>query len=172
MPIAISAPFASALEATGDLLTKLRVDFMFVGSVARAAWLGTAIDSGSIDVVATMQPQQKSQAAMMAHNNGFRVDREEIDAAEELDLIPMRFEDIRIHILVASNALYARMMREGWFEAFGEHEWRIPSREDFALLSALAEDRATVDRLLALPEFDRTRYNEKVTSIGLRGLAV
>jgi hypothetical protein len=172
VPLAASAQHARAIEATGQLLTKLRVEFMFVGSVARAAWLGGSIDSGSIDVVAIMQPQQKTQVAMMAHNNGFRVERDEVDAAEELDLVPMWFEEIRVHVLVASNALYARMMREGWFEGFGEHEWRIPSREDLALLSALQDDEATVRELQALPEFDRARYNERVTSIGLRGLAV
>jgi len=85
---------------------------MFVGSVARSAWLGGLIDSGSIDVLGVMQPQQKNQVAMMASNRGFRVDRDEIDHAEELDLIPLTWideDDVRVHVLVASNALYARM---------------------------------------------------------------
>ena len=86
---------------------------MFVGSVARAAWLGGLIDSGSIDVLGLMQPQQKNQVAMMANNRGFRVDRDEIEQTEELDLIPLTWideeGDVRVHVLVASNALYARM---------------------------------------------------------------
>src|SRR5436853_7331367 len=94
VPVATTPPYAKAIEATAQLLTTLRIEFMFVGTVARAAWLGGAIDSGSVDVVAIMQPQQKSQAAMMAHNNGFRVEREEIDQSEELDLIPMRFGEV------------------------------------------------------------------------------
>lgn len=172
MPFAASASHARAIDATGSLLAKLRLEFMFVGAVARAAWLGGRVDSGSIDVVAIMQPQQKSQIVMMADNNGFTVEREEIDASEELDLLPMMFGGVRVHVLVASNALYARMLREGWYEQIGENEWRIPSREDLALLAALGEDGATVEQLKALPDFNRVRFNERVTSIGLRGLAV
>ena len=104
---------ARAIEAVAELLSKLRIESMFVGSVARAAWLGGLIDSGSIDVLGLMQPQQKNQVAMMANNRGFRVDRDEIDQAEELDLIPLTWidddGDVRVHVLVASNALYARM---------------------------------------------------------------
>src|SRR5437764_374197 len=81
--------------------------------VQREAWLGGMIDSGSIDVLALMQPQQQNQVAMMANNRGFRVDRDEIEQTEELDLVPLTWpdddEDVRVHVLVASNALYARM---------------------------------------------------------------
>lgn len=161
-----------AIAAVGELLTAQHLDFMFVGNVARAAWLGGAADSGSVDVVAIMQPQQKPQIAMMASNRGFGVEAEEIDATEELDLIPLTFEGVRIHVLVASNALYARMVKDAWSERIGEHDWRVPSREDLALLLALAEDEVSVRRLVAQPEFDRDAFNDKVTSIGLGRLAV
>jgi len=112
-PIAASPPYEQAIAAVADLLTRQRLAFVFAGSVARAAHLGSPVDGGSIDVIATMGPQQKNQVAMMASNRGFRVEREEIEAAEELDLIPMHFESVRVHVLVASNALYGRMVAEG-----------------------------------------------------------
>lgn len=171
-PVAATDQYARAIEATGRLLTTLRLDFMFVGSVARAAWLGGIVGAGSIDVVAILQPQQKSQVAMMAANQGFDADREEIEATEELDLVPLRFDGVRVHILVASNALYARMVSEAWAEHIADHEWRVPSLEDLALLVAMADEQETLRRITELPAFDRRLFNEKVTSIGLRGLAV
>src|SRR5437016_3106072 len=98
--------YARAIEAVHELLTKLRLDFVFTGNVARAAWLGEAVESGSIDVLALMAPEQKNSVAMMASNRGFRVDRDEVTESEELDLVPMSFDEIRVHVLVASNALY------------------------------------------------------------------
>lgn len=169
-PVAATPQYARAIDAIGDLLTKLRLEFMFAGHVARVAWLGGAIDSGSVDVVATMQPQQKSQVAMMARNHGFQVDQDEVESAEELDLVPLRWEGVRVHVLVASNALYARMIRDAWSERIGDRDWRVPSREDLALLLAMSEDEAALQQVIALPDFDRGRYNEKLTSIGLRGL--
>ena len=172
MPVVATLEYARAIDAVGELLTKLRLDFMFVGSVARAAWLDTAVDSGPIDVIATMQPQQKSQVAMMASNKGFQVDQAEVETAEELDLVPLRFGGVRVHVLVASNALYARMVRDAWYERIGEHDWRVPSREDLSLLLAMAEDDRGLQQVIALADFDRNRYNEKLTSIGLRGLVL
>ena len=164
----IADPYAGAVAAVGDLLSKLQLEFMFAGNLARAAWLGGGITGGPIDVVAIMQPQQKSQIATMASNNGFAVDREEVESAEELDLVPLRWKGVRVHVLVASNALYATMVRDAWFERIGEHDWRVPSREDLALLLALSEDESALRQITALPEFDRARYNEKAISIGLR----
>jgi hypothetical protein len=112
-PIAASPLYEQAIAAVADLLTRQRLAFVFAGNVARAAHLGAPIDGGSIDVIATMGPQQKNQVAMMASNRGFRVEREEIEAAEELDLIPMHFGNVRVHVLVASNALYGRMVADG-----------------------------------------------------------
>lgn len=169
--IDVSDAHGRAIAAVGELLTRQQLDFMFVGLVARVAWLGGAVDRGPVDAVAIMQPQQKPQVATMAANRGFLADREEIDAAEELDLIPLSYDGVRVHILVASNALYARMVRDAWYERIRDADWRVPGREDLALLLAMSEDESGVGELMALPEFDRSRYNELVTSIGLRSLA-
>src|SRR5947207_7006733 len=109
-PIVADPSHARAIRAVADLLARLRLDFIFAGSVARAAHLGVRVTSGSVDVIVIMGPQQKNQVAMMANNNGFRLDRDEVEAAEELDVIPMAFDDVRVYILVASNALYGRMV--------------------------------------------------------------
>ncbi len=161
--IDINPRYARAMEALAELLGKLRLEWIYVGEVARAAWLGGSIDGGSIDVVALMQPQQKNQVAMMASNRGFRVDRDEIDGSEELDLIPLHFADVRIHVLVASNALYAKMISAVHVVS----DLRVPSREDLALLLTLGEDSASVRQLMSAADFDRERYNETLTAIGL-----
>ncbi|HEY8133499.1 MAG TPA: hypothetical protein VII12_16605 [Thermoanaerobaculia bacterium] len=164
--IDFSPRYRRAIDAIHELLSKLRIEWVFVGGIARAAWLGGIIEGGSIDVVALMQPQQKSQVAMMASNRGFRVDRQEIERSEELDLIPLHFDDVRIHVLVASNALYARMIAAA--RVVGQ--LKVASPEDLALLLTLGEDSAGVKQLMASPDFDRQRYNDTLTSIGLRGL--
>jgi hypothetical protein len=166
--IAASPLYERAIAAVADLLTRQRLDFVFAGSVARAAHLGTPIEGGSVDVIATMGPQQKNQVAMMASNRGFRVEREEIEAAEELDLIPMRFEDVRVYVLVASNALYGRMVADG----VAVEEIRVPRAEDFALLLQMSSDVTSLMTLIDSPEFDRGAYNRKLTSIGLREMVV
>jgi hypothetical protein len=165
--IRATARYARAIEAVHELLSRLRLDFLFLGNVARSAWLESEAATGSLDVLATMGPQQKNQVAMMASNRGFRVEREEIEASEELDVIPMRFDDIRIHILVASNALYGRMVAGGVEARFGERTLRIPTAEDFALLLAMMGDEVALHALTSTPEFDRAGYNEKLHSIGL-----
>jgi len=175
-PLRATPRHARAVEAVAELLSKLRIESMFVGSVARAAWLGGLIDSGSIDVLGLMQPQQKNQVAMMANNRGFHVDRDEIDQAEELDLIPFNWidadGDVRIHVLVSSNALYARMFANARTVPFYEREIRVPSAEDVALLLSMSEDRDDVRALAASEAFDRRAFNEKLVSIGLRELAL
>jgi hypothetical protein len=167
--------FTHAIEAVADLLSKLRIESLFVGSVARAAWLGGLIDSGSIDVLGLMQPQQKNQVAMMAGNNGFRVDRDEIERSEELDLIPLTWideDDVRVHVLVASNALYARMFATARTAQLYEREIRVPSAEDTALLLSMSDDRDDVRILAASDQFDRSAFNDKLVSIGLRELVL
>jgi hypothetical protein len=159
----MTSRYQEAIDAVSELLTKLGLDFMFVGNVARAAWLGGTVDRDSVDVVAVMQPQQKNQVAMMASNRGFNVDRDEVEKAEELDLVPLRFGDIRVHVLVATNALYATMV----VAAPRVGDIKVASREDLALLYALSDDFDAVGRLAASPSFDRKRYNAKLTSIGL-----
>src|SRR3954453_8928990 len=173
-PIVATGRHARALRAIADLLTRLKLANAFVGSVARAAWLGGEVAAGSIDVIAVMGPQQKNQLAMMASNRGWRVDREQIEQSEELDLIPLNFVDeegeVRVHVLVASNALYGRMVAAARDAAFEELTLPVPGPEDFALLLALAGDEAGLQTLTADSGFDRHGYNEKLISIGLPGM--
>jgi hypothetical protein len=175
-PLRATPRHARAVEAVAELLSKLRIESIFVGSVARAAWLGGIIDSGSIDILGLMQPQQMNQVAMMANNRGFGVDRDEIQEAEELDLIPLTHIDedggVRIHVLVASNALYGRMFAAARTIPFYEREIRVPSAEDVALLLSMSDDRDDVRALAASEAFDRSAFNEKLVSIGLRELAL
>ena len=170
--IRASGTYARAVEAVHDLLSRLRLDFLFVGDIARSAWLGSEAGTGSVDVLATMGPQQKSQVAMMASNRGFRVDRDEVEASEELDLIPLHFTpdaatDVRVHVLVASNALYGRMVAAGIPAQLGELTLRIPLGEDYALLLAMMGDQVALHALTGMPEFDREAFNVKLRSIGL-----
>jgi hypothetical protein len=167
--------YERAIAAVADLLGRLRVDSIFVGSVARSAWLGSIVERGSLDLIALVGPEQKNQVAMMAGNRGFRVERDEITRSEELDLVPLNFVDaegdVRVHVLVASNALYGRMVAAG----VKAGETRIAAAEDLALLLAMAEDddsRRAVDMLISLPEFDRAAYNRRVVSIGLPQMVV
>ena len=165
-----------AIRAVAELLTRLRVRFLFVGSVARSALLAETVESGSIDALAAITPEQKNQVAMMASNRGFQVDRSETEATEELDLVPMIFVDsdgeVRVHVLVASNALYGRMVAEGVETAFDDLTVIVPRPEDFAILLQLSADSAALEKLACSPEFDRAAYNRKVESIGLRDLVI
>ena len=173
--IRAAARYNRAIHATAELLQKLRVEAIFVGGVARAAWLGSEVDAGAIDVLALMNAPQKGQLAMMAANRGFRVDREEIEQSEELDLVPINFIDdegeVRVHVLLASNALYGRMVSAGQPAAIDEREIRIPRAEDLALMLLFSDDQATVRSLAVLPEFDRSAFQERLTSIGITGWA-
>jgi len=172
LTIHAAAGHAAAISAVDDLLARQRIEHLFLGGVARAAWLGGLVDSGSIDVLGLMQPQQKNNVAMMAGNRGFHVDREEVERTAELDLVPLSFDGVRVHVLVASNALYARMFGAAGTAQCGDRELRVPSAEDLALLLAMSEDEDAVRRLTAKPEFDRALYNERLTSIGLGALVV
>ena len=176
---------SAAIAAADDLLAKQRIEHLFLGGVARAAWLGGLVDSGSIDVLALMQPQQKNNVAMMAGNRGFNVDRDEVERTAELDLVPLAFEGVRVHVLVASNALYARMFATAHVgRVLNPSEGpdddglrtrptlRVPAAEDLALLLTMSEDEDAVRRLAATPEFDRALYNEKLTSIGLGAFVI
>lgn len=165
-----------AIEATADLLSRLRIEALFVGSVARTAWLGGEIVAGPVDVLTLMNGPQKNQLAMMAGNRGYRVEREEIEQSEELDLVPIHFiheeGDVRVHVLLATNALYGRMFGPSHETQLGGRTLRVPAREDLALMLTMAGDEAAVTQLTELPEFDLARYNERMVSIGLGGLVV
>jgi len=164
-------PYAEAIHAIAELLGKLRIESMFVGSVARSAWLGVEIGGGSIDVLALMNAPQKNQVAMMASNRGFRVEKHEIEQSEELDLVPLNFGDVRIHVLLASNALYGRMMNNARPAQIGEREIRVAAAEDLALMLLVAEDETAMRKLMMLPEFERDAFNERLNSIGLGAAA-
>jgi hypothetical protein len=165
--LSATPPYAQTIRAIADLLTRLKIDHLFAGGVARAAWLGGDVASGSVDVIALLKPEQKNQVAMMASNRGFAVDRDEIERSEELDLIPLRFDDVRVHVLVASNALYGSMFAGAREATAGDATIKVPSAEDVALLLALSEDEVGLHALTSLPDFDRKTYERKMMAIGL-----
>jgi hypothetical protein len=170
-PIRAAARYSRAIHAVAELLGKLKIDAMFVGNVARGAWLDVEIDGGAVDVLAVMTAQQKTQIAMMAANRGFRVEREELDATEELDLVPLHFVDeegeVRVHVLLASNALYGRMVSVAIATQLDERTVKIPRAEDLALMLLMAEDAEAVQHLTGLPQFDLAAFRERLASIGL-----
>ena len=171
--IRASARYSRAIHAVAELLGKLKIDAMFVGNTARSAWMDAEMDSGAIDVLALMNAQQRNQLAMMASHRGFRVERSELEQAEELDLVPLNFVDpdgdLRVHVLLASNALYGRMVAAAEPAAIDERPVRIPRAEDLALMLLMAEDEDAVRHLTSLPEFDLVAFRERLTSIGLGG---
>jgi hypothetical protein len=182
--IRASARYSRAIHAIAELLEKLKIDSMLVGGAARSAWMDVEMDSGAVDVLALMNAQQRNQLAMMASHRGFRVEREELEQAEELDLVPLNFVDadgdIRMHVLLASNALYGRMVaaaQPASFESAVEGDpaartLRIPRAEDLALMLLMAEDEEAVRHLTSLPEFDIVAFRERLLSIGLGGEVV
>jgi hypothetical protein len=171
--IRASARYSRAIHAIAELLAKLKIDAMFVGNAARSGWMNVEMDSGAIDVLALMNAQQRNQLAMMASHRGFRVEREELEQAEELDLVPLNFVDpdgdLRVHVLLASNALYGRMVAAAEPATIDERAVRIPRAEDLALMLLMAEDEDAVRHLTSLPEFDLVAFRERLTSIGLGG---
>lgn len=167
--IRASARYSRAIHAIAELLEKLKIDSMFVGGVARSAWMDVEMDSGAVDVLALMTAPQRNQLAMMASHRGFRVEREEIEQAEELDLVPLNFDDIRVHVLLASNALYGRMVAAAQPSAIDDRAVKIPRAEDLALMLLMADDQEAMQHLTSLPEFDLAAFRERLTSIGLGG---
>lgn len=180
-PVEASEPYLAAVAAVDDLLQRLRTERAFVGSVAVAAWLGRRVDRGAIDVLVALSPEGRTQVPMMASNRGFDVDRDELDATEELDLIPLRYgaanEQVKIHVLVASNALYGNMVRDAVEVPCGDVSIRVITPEDLALLLTVGEDQdstAIRDELIrrAGESFQLDRFNHKLTSIGLAGKTI
>jgi hypothetical protein len=176
-PHAISGDLShvAAIAAATELLTRLRTDFAFVGSVARAAWLGEPVGSGSIDLIAALSAEGRHQVPMMAANRGFIVDREDLEAAQELDLVPLRWPhdagEVRIHVLIASNALYGTIVRDAVVASMGDLEFRVVLPEDYALFLMLADDR-TFDEVVSLDSFDKEKFNRRLESIGLASKAL
>jgi len=170
-PIRATGRYSRAIHSVADLLDKLRIDAMFVGGVARSAWIGEEMTSGAVDLLALMNAPQKGQLAMMASNRGFRVEREELEQTEELDLVPLNFVDpdgeVRVHVLLATNALYGRMVAAGQEAMIDDRTVKVPRAEDLALMLLMAEDDDAVRTLTALPEFDLPAFRERLASIGL-----
>jgi hypothetical protein len=173
--IRAAARYSRAIHGIAELLGKLKIDSMFVGGAARSAWMDVEMNGGAIDLLALMGAPQRNQVAMMASHRGFRVEREEIEQAEELDLIPLNFVDpegdIRVHVLLASNALYGRMVAAAVPSAIDDRVVKIPRAEDLALMLLMAEDQDAVQHLTSLPEFDLPAFRERLASIGLGGEA-
>lgn len=169
----------AAAEAIGSLLQRLKISFALVGDAAVAAWLDEPLGpAGPIDVLALVSPDRARQIPMMAANAGFTAEEEEIVRAQELDLVPLTWgageKAIRVHVLFASNALYAMMVREAVPVRSGDLELRCIGAEDLALLLIVADfehGADVIDRLRQRAEgqFDRDRFNRKLVSIGLEG---
>ena len=169
----IEEPILSAVQATEELLTKLQIVHAFVGEVALAAWLGRSASTGPVDVLALLTPDRSRQVPMMASNRGFLVDEIELEETRELDLIPMRFThpqgSPRVHVLMASNALYSRMLKRSCEAELGEDMIPVVHPEDLGLMLAMQDARETLDALIgaAGDSFDRSRFNETLVTIGL-----
>lgn len=167
-----------AIDAVVSLLEKFRIDFAFVGQVAESAWLGRRIEKGSIDVLAVVGPDRRGQIPMMAmaQNRCFQVDKEAVEAALELDLIPLTFSaesrTIPIHILIASNALYSIMIRDAVETTMGERTLKVVRAEDLALLLMVDESEEATGKVREIvstagENFDLGGFNERLASIGL-----
>lgn len=168
-----AAGHESAVLAVAALHGKLKLQNAFVGSVAFSAWTGRRVEAGAVDLLAMLSPERMRQVPMMASNHGFRVDPQEIERAEELDLIPLSYDKIRIHVLMATNALYGRMVAESVEARIGDTSVKVIRAEDLALLLLMAEDETGVEELIAkVPGFDLDSLNLKLNVIGLAKRAV
>lgn len=168
---------SNAIRSIAELLGKLKIESAFVGEVAVGAWLGSPVERGSVDVLALVSPEGKNQIAMMASHRGFVVSREAIEAADELDLIPLALPPerggVRVHVLIASNALYGRMIGKAVAASVDDVPARVVAAEDLALFLMLGEDeasKATLDTLLERERerFDVDGFNQRLDAIGLQ----
>jgi len=180
-PIAGREGHLEAAVAIAGLLERLKLEYAFLGSVAHAAWLGEEVDSGSVDLVALVSPERCQQIPMMAANNGFAVDAEEVESARELDLIPMRYRagesEIRVHVLMATTAIYTRMIRDAVDVALGDRSIRVVGPEDLLLLLVVDDRPEAARRSTRLVEalgegFDGAEFNRRLSSIGLGAKAI
>jgi len=171
-----SEPLIVAATATAELMAKLRISFAFVGDLALSAWLGKS-QARQVDLLAVVSPEGKQQIPMMASHRGFELDRELIQATEELDLVPMSYGGVKIHVLIASNALYGRMVAAAVPARLGPLEVRIAGAEDLGLLltfSDAADSLHLRNELVRFSgaEFDIARFNRKLVSLGAGGKAI
>jgi hypothetical protein len=169
----------AAIRAITELLGRLRTEYAFVGRVALSAWLGEPVGEASIDVLAAINPESSRQVPMMASHRGFGVEREAIEATEELDLIPLEYPagGVRIHIPMATNALYGRMFGAAIDAALEDGTVRVVGPEDLGLLLTVAQSDTALAQFARLREsagagFDLPRFNRKLVSIGLSHLTV
>ncbi len=169
----IEEPMLSAVRATEELLNKLQIKHAFVGEVATAAWLGRNAAAAAVDVLALLTPDRSRQVPMMASHRGFLIDETELEETRELDLIPMRFEhpagSPRVHVLMATNALYSKMLNRTCEAEIGDDQIPVIHAEDLGLLLAMQEARETLGSLVAAAgeRFDVDRFNQTLVSIGL-----
>jgi hypothetical protein len=166
------------MRAIDEILNRQQVVHAFVGEIAIGAWTGRPVGSGAVDVLALVSPDRCQQIPMMASHRGFVVDPAEIEAARELDLIPMRWGDgegaPRVHVLMATNALYATMLNRAVEASLAGAPVPVVHVEDLALMLVLSDrDDVTVGDLAshAGEEFDRARFEGTLRSIGLAGKA-
>ncbi len=168
-----------AAAAAGALFGELGAGCALVGDLAVRAWLGEDVPpQGSVDVLGMVHTERSRQISKAAPGHGFRVEPEEAERAEELDLLPMTWtageRAVRVHVLFASNALYGRMVRDAVPVTTPGAPLKAIAAEDLALLllmSDAAEASSTVAKLrLKLGEaFDLDGLNRKLVSIGLGG---
>ena len=169
----IEEPILSAVKAIEELLTKLQIPHAFVGEIALASWLGRPAASGSVDVLALLTPDRSRQVPMMASHRGFLVDENELEETRELDLIPMRFDHPagtpRVHVLMATNALYSKMLNRSREAELGDDMIPVVHPEDLGLMLSMQEAHETLQALVgaAGEVFDRDRFNQTLVSIGL-----
>lgn len=176
--IQAAAGYDKGIEAVSSLLEKFRIEAAFVGQVAEGVWLDERVDRGSVDVLAVVGPDRRQQIPMMAmaQNRCFQVDREAVEAAQELDLIPMTFKaegrSMAVNILIASNALYSVMIRDSVTAKLADRDVRVVRAEDLALLLVVddsEEAKSKVRRIVetASEDFDVEQFNRRLESIGL-----
>jgi len=175
----IGEPRLAAARAIDDILTRQQVAHAFLGEIAIGAWTGRRVESGAVDVLALVSPDRCQQIPMMASHRGFTVDAAEVEAARELDLIPMRWggDDAspRVHVLMATNTLYAKMLDRTVEALLEGAPIQVVHAEDLALMLVLSDrEDVTIDDLAtaAGETFDRARFDETLRSIGLAGKAV
>lgn len=179
-PIRASAAHEKAIDALAGLLEKFKVDSAFVGQVAESVWLEEEVRKGSIDVLAVVGPDRRQQIPMMAmaQNRCFQVDKEAVEAARELDLIPMTFSsdgrNVPVHVLIASNALYSIMIRDSVETRIGDRKVKVVRAEDLALLLVVDDSNEAREKITKIvknvgSDFDLDSFNERLGSLGLGG---